>query len=173
MKHAKKHWAKHIVQAIFTLFFVYVIVVLMFENVALFNRYQHYVIGSGSMAPTIDVGDVVVIDRRVKASSLEVGDIIAFHEPEPDSRIIVHRVHAIDVVEGERVFETIAEISDQPDDWLIQEADIIGVYRFHVPRLGRFLMFAQSPIGRIVIVLDIILIYILYRWLIKPNPKKT
>ena len=57
-----------------------------------------YVIVSRSMAPTLEVGDLVVV-RSVPFSSIHVGDVIVFARPTSDGtcggEIIVHRVVGI------------------------------------------------------------------------------
>ena len=154
-------------------FLIYFGVVLLFENVSFLNRYQHYVIVSGSMEPTIDAGDVVFINKSVSVDELEEGDIIAFDAVVNNQDIVVvHYVYSITENPGGYTIATIAEDAEDPDDWILTEDDIIGQYLFRLPRVGRFLLFAQSTTGRIVIIIDIILIYLIYRMFFKKTPKK-
>jgi len=53
---------------------------------------QYYSVGmasdTGSMEPTISGGEVVVIDQDVRASNIQVGDIIIFEVDCQDSRFV-------------------------------------------------------------------------------------
>jgi signal peptidase I len=47
---------------------------------------------SGSMEPTIHVGDTIKVEQVINGSLIEVGDIIAFQSPHNACETIVHRV---------------------------------------------------------------------------------
>ncbi len=152
-------------------FFIYLFIALLFENVAVFNRYQHYIIVSGSMQPTIDIGDVVIINRQFDIDTLESDTIIAFNtEINSNEVVVVHYLDSIVAVNGNYEIRTRPEGTDALDDWVLSENDLIGVYQWHIPRLGRFLFFTQSTIGRIVIIIDVILIYLIIRFFFKKKP---
>lgn len=157
---------RKIIRVVFTIFIIYFGVALLFENVPFLNRYQHYIIVTGSMEPTINIGDVVVINQQASFNDLNVDDIVAFNTVVNNREIVVvHYVHSINEEEG--TFLTRPENQVNPDNWVLVEDDLVGQYLFRIPIIGRFLVFAQSTTGRIVIILDIILIYILYRLFIK------
>ena len=157
---------RKIIRILFTLFIIYFGVALLFENVPFLNRYQHYIIVTGSMDPIIKIGDVVIIDQNLDYNDLEVGDIVMFDTTINNQEVVVvHYVHSINEEEG--TFLTRPENSLNPDNWVLNESDLIGSYLFRIPQIGRFLVFAQSTVGRIVIILDVLLIYVLYRMFIK------
>ncbi len=151
----------HIIAVVFC---VYLLAVLLFEQVSFLNRYQHYTVVSGSMSPTIEVGDLVLMDERIHALQLEEGDIIAFDVELNDQQIVViHYVHSVTFENGEFVVLTRPEHSEEADSWTLSNDNIRGIYLTHIPNVGRFLMFAQSPIGRMVVLGDIAVLYIIYR----------
>jgi len=158
---------RRVFRFLLALFVVYVGISLVLENVPIFARYQHYVIVTGSMSPEIEIGDVVLIDTKKAPSELEAGDIIAF-EVEISGRdvVVVHYVNTVDDSDG-LTFTTIANNTETPDDWVLSDTDIIGDYTLRIPRLGRFLLFSQSPVGRAVIFVDIIILYVVYQMLFK------
>ncbi len=157
-------------KVVVVLLLVYVIGTLLFENVAFLNRYQHYVIVSDSMTPTIGVGDVVVIDKGIDLATLRPGDIIAFDVTiNNQDVVVVHYLEGItSTAEGYEI-TTIAEGATSSDAWVLSAEDVIGIHWFTVPFVGRILLFAGSPVGRLVILIDIILIYVLYRIFFKKD----
>lgn len=164
---------RKIFSIVFTIFLVYVAITLIFENVAFLNRYEHFVIVSDSMEPTINVGDVVIINNATEPDTLQSGDIIAFETTINDQLVtVVHYIHDIEISNDQRIFTTIAENADNPDVWSLNDDDITGTYVLRIPQIGRFLLFAQSPVGRMVIIIDIILIYLLYRMFFKRDKKE-
>lgn len=129
-------------------------------------KYDHYVIATGSMDPVIKIGDVVIIDTAVPLEELEEGQIIAFVPGEDINNdgvfddIVVHYLYSITEVDGERVYKTKPEISTQLDPWELHDEDIVGVHVLTVKNVGSFLMFAQSTMGRIILVVDLVVIYL-------------
>lgn len=139
-------------------------------------RYDHYVIVTGSMEPVISVGDVVIVDNNINYDELEKGMIISFKVDINNDGIIDTVVHYLDEIletqNGEKIYRTKPEISDQQDPWSLEDSDITGVYKFQIGFIGRLLLFAQSGLGKLVIIVDILVIYLLFYFLGKP-PKKN
>ena len=153
-----------------TVFLVYIGIALLFPNIALFNRYQHYIIVTPSMEPTINVGDVVIINQKVDIDTLSPGDIIAANVTiNSQDIIVVHYVHSIDNTSEDRIIRTRPENTLDADEWELTDVDINGIYMFKIPKIGRFLLFAQSPLGRVVILLDLIIIYFIYKMFFKKS----
>jgi signal peptidase len=148
---------------------------LLFNYVPFFSRMQHYVIMTGSMDPVIAIDDVVVVDTTVPPEELEIGDIIAFRATVSGSEIVVvHYVADIQIDgEGVRTFRTKPEISDEWDDWVLSDADIVGRLLFIVPAVGNLLRFIESPFGKIVLVADLVVIAVIVDYLGKRKRKKT
>lgn len=102
---------------------------------------------SGSMEPTLNIGDLIMIKGK-DSSKIEVGDIIVFN-PVIVNKLVVHRVYSIseevkvDKVSGEeyvaRFFRTKGDnniTNSHVDPWILSNGHIIGVYQFHIPYLG-------------------------------------
>lgn len=87
---------------------------------------------SGSMKPTMDVGDMAII-REVPASSIEVGDIIQFWR---DEEMVIHRV--TDIYEGgnERLFVTKGDANPEPDVPLVSPSQVRGKVVLNIPKVG-------------------------------------
>src|SRR5208337_4643633 len=63
-------------------------------RVALHTDSPLMVVSSGSMIPTLNVGDIIIV-RGTDPSTVTVGTIIIFHSPYDYPTAIVHRVIAI------------------------------------------------------------------------------
>lgn len=111
-----------------------------------------FIIVSGSMIPTIEIGDVVIIEDVNKAN---VGDIIAFRR---ESTVIVHRVINEMNVHGETMYQTQGDNNNIADLELVDTENIEGVYINKIPWLGNILMFLYNNLAFVVVVIILILI---------------
>ena len=151
-------------------FFLSVAIILglgyvLLNYVPFIAKYQHYVIVTNSMEPVIMVGDVVIIDDSINPDDLVEGQIIAFYadiNEDGTDEIIVHYLYSINNDGGQRTFNTRSEAGgDTQDPWTLTDDDIVGAYVLTIPNIGPFLMFAQSPYGKLILVADVVIIYIL------------
>jgi signal peptidase len=102
---------------------------------------------SGSMTPTIAVGDVVV-DAPVtaaQASHLQVGQIISFRAAPGSPEIITHRIVAVRVQDGAVSYITKGDANNSADSTPRPASDVIGLYRFSIPRGGYVLVAMHTP----------------------------
>lgn len=98
-------------------------------------RYYALTIGSGSMSPKIDKGDVVIV-KKLKDSELydiKKGDILVYNH---DDRIIVHRVNKIINSNGQINFRTKGDNNSTADSWQVNEDDVIGIVKFKIKYIG-------------------------------------
>lgn len=113
-----------------------------------------YVVLSGSMSPTIQAGDVVV-SQSVDTNSVEQGDVIIFERPASDSNPdrTTHRVVNVVHRDDGLYFRTKGDANEQPDARLVPADHVVGSVWFHVPYLGRFLLFARTKTGLLSLVI--------------------
>ncbi len=100
-------------------------------------------VGSGSMTPTINIGDVVVV-KGVEFEELKVGDIISFETP---SKPIVHRIIAFEEHDGKTFIRTKGDANPCPDFFLVRYEDVIGKVIFIIPKIGYIFLFFETPLG--------------------------
>ena len=115
------------------------------------------VVSSGSMIPTLNVGDIIIV-RGVDPSTVTVGTIIIFHSPYDYSTAIVHRVIAIDNQSGQEYFETKGDNNPVADGWRVPSANLIGIYVMKIPYVGLLSLELRGPLGWILIGLLVMLI---------------
>jgi signal peptidase len=95
------------------------------------NRWYKVVgVVGDSMSPTIEMGDLIFLTRP---EVVEVGDIGVF---QVDQRAVTHRIIGISADGG---YLTQGDANPTPDDWEGADVDLVGIYRFRVPWLGRLL----------------------------------
>jgi signal peptidase I len=77
-------------------------------------------VASSAMEPTINAGNYVLVDKQVNSSDLSVNypnsDIIVFHQPGDPADLIVHRIVAVDEIDGTLYFRTKGD-GNSPVKW--------------------------------------------------------
>ena len=120
-----------------TLFRVNVILlcfVLVYFISGLFKM-QALVIATGSMAPDINVGDVVIVNKRTpeERKNFKEGQVIAYRK---DNIIICHRIIKV-LKSGDNIFyETKGDNNTSFDELLISDEDVIGIVTHKVKYIG-------------------------------------
>ncbi len=119
------------------------------------------VVTSGSMRPTLDVGDLLIV---VKADpyQLKVGDIIVFRVPWSSS-LIVHRIVRISIGPNGPIFFTKGDNNLIMDPSYRTINDIYGKAIFRVPYIGGVLEILQSLPAKLAII-GIIIGIVLYEY---------
>jgi signal peptidase len=93
--------------------------------------FRPMVVGSGSMSPALDAGDIAVI-TRVSPNAIDEGDIIQFDR---SGTTVIHRVVEVHD-DGSPVFITQGDANDSPDSNPVYPIQIEGRVRFRIPKLG-------------------------------------
>lgn len=96
--------------------------------------FQPTAIVSGSMRPTFDVGDIVIVARR-NPQLLKVGDIIQFRGEE-SSIPTVHRIISTKDEGGTKLFVTKGDANNGPDRMPVPPENVTGTVIFTVPKAG-------------------------------------
>jgi signal peptidase len=107
-------------------------VVIIWFSVGLFP-FHPSLIASGSMRPSLDVGDIGII-AEVPADTIEIGDIIKYRSEGGIS--IIHRVIDIQVTETTRHFITKGDANDSPDTEPVIPENVEGRLVFTIPKVG-------------------------------------
>ncbi|MFH2019763.1 MAG: signal peptidase I [bacterium] len=120
------------------------------SNISVLNGYHSYLVLSGSMEPSILIGDVVVVHKQ---SSYNVHDIVTFNSPEA-GRIVTHRiVQAEPSSPGQPPFITRGDANRDDDEAQISDSDIIGKVVFTIPKIGFLISFSRSIPGFILLII--------------------
>lgn len=144
---------------------IYIIFYSVFNFVPYFKNRQHFVIVSDSMTPVINRGDLAIVNKDFAVEDLAVDDIIAFYQglnSDEVDEVVVHYIAEITTDEFDNlVIKTRRQNATSYvdwDAWELTEDDIIGVFDYKISRVGSLLMFIESPFGKLIILIDLIVI---------------
>jgi signal peptidase I len=144
-------------------------------NVPFISKYEIFVVQTDSMVPVINIDDAVVVDTSADPNVLQQGDIISFYvdlDRNGTDEVIVHYFDSYVFEDGETLIRTRPASNPDLDPWRLHPDDVIGKYSFGLRYLGKLVGFASSQLGRIVIIVDVILISVLLDLLGNPNKNK-
>jgi signal peptidase len=99
---------------------------------------------SGSMAPAIKQGSVVVISRMAE---YKINDVVTFFEKENRQRKITHRIYS----KAGNLYTTRGDANPSSDLKKISQDQILGKVVLAIPYLGYFFNLARTPTGIIII----------------------
>lgn len=123
-----------------------------------------FTVQTDSMYPTLKPGDLI-IDVAVKDyRELRVGDIITYWTIIEGNRVLnTHKIAGIYDGGDYLIFETMGEKVNQTDVLTVHESEIVGIYKFRIPGVGKVLDYLQTSTGfMIVIVLPVLLFFIFH-----------
>lgn len=118
-----------------------------------FLGYQTATMLTGSMAPGIVPGDVVVTTQQ-PVDGVRVGDVISYHIPVEDHRVETHRV--IEVItndDGTTAVRTKGDANEAVDPWIATlNGDYVYEQAFIIPGIGDVIRTLRTPIVNTVLV---------------------
>jgi len=118
------------------------------------------VVVSGSMVPTLNVGDLIII-RGVPSDELSVGTIIVFHSPADYDTLIVHRIVEKMRHDEDYAFKTKGDFNYYEDNWIVPSKYVVGAYIGKIPYIGFLVMKLKEPAGMSVIIVIIFILIIM------------
>lgn len=120
----------------------FVSIKLLHKDLALVNGYAVLEVISGSMEPTIKVGDLIVINTNEEKYGL--GDIITFRDI--NGSFVTHRIINIE----DNVMVTQGDANDSPDEEM-SVSSIVGKYEMRIPGAGKLMTSLKNPLVMILI----------------------
>ena len=163
--------ALKIIRSIFVWLMVALAVFMMIftvVSVSTFDRadrslfgYKAFIVLSDSMSKTdFSAGDLVLV-KEVDPSTLKEGDIIAYTS-QNTSETVTHKIRKLTTdANGEPGFVTYGTTTDTDDETVVTYPHVLGKYKTHIPKVGRFFMFLKTTPGYIVCILIPFLLLIL------------
>jgi len=138
-------------------------------------------VASGSMEPTLKVGDLIVVQGlgpgEINAATAPEGDIIVFYRPkgwQDPNDLIVHRAvdGFYDEDDSKWYFKTKGDANSGPDPWDVPEDYLVGrVMSLRIPMIGFITFLMRTPAAILVILPMLALIIIDWIPLFKKRSK--
>lgn len=99
------------------------------------------VVRSGSMQPTLQIGDVVLVED-VRAVDLDVGDVATLLQPDGDT--LTHRVTDVERVGGTVLITTRGDANTGDETTPLDPDALVGRVRWQIPAVGRLVAAAST-----------------------------
>lgn len=169
---AKNKIFKTLIRALSVILTVILCLILIINIYSIFSRYvlkekhpvlfgwSNAVVITGSMEPTINVNDMIIIKKQ---KEYHVGDIVTFNH---EGDVVTHRI----ILQVGDVYTTKGDNNNIHDGNTLTKSDIYGKVVFVIPKVGVVLRFMRTPLG--VFILLMLVFAVLEISAIK-NKKKT
>jgi signal peptidase len=105
-----------------------------------------YTVLSGSMEPTFQVGDYILVRHLAPGEALQAGDVVTFRQGEV---LVTHRVVEVLAQGDERSYVTQGDANAEPDPQPLGEDRVVGKVVGHVPFYGHVARLAAQREGRL------------------------
>lgn len=127
-----------------------------------------FIVLSDSMSKTdFDAGDLVLV-KEVDPKDLKEGDIIAYTSQNTSNygETVTHKIRRLTTDDnGAPGFITYGTTTDTDDETVVTYPYVLGKYKSHIPKVGKFFMFLKTTPGYIVCILIPFLVLILIQGL--------
>lgn len=110
-----------------------IIVITLVYFVSGYFKYYAVAIATGSMVPTINKGDVVIVNQQFTEDDLETGAVIAYKY---GGKVIVHRINDLIKKDKTIIIYTKGDANNDIDGWKVTPDMIIGIVKKKVPAIG-------------------------------------
>lgn len=126
------------------------------NNISFFG-YKQYIVMTGSMQPSYNIGDLI-FEKEIAKEDIKLNDVITY-SLENGQDTVTHRV--IDIIEenGETYYQFKGDNNNSPDPDLVTYEQIQGKVIYKIDRLGSLIAEFVSGTGVILILIIFILSY--------------
>jgi signal peptidase len=108
--------------------------------------YRPVTVLSGSMRPTFGAGDIIFVTPE-PLRDVRVGQVITYRIPIADHHVESHRVVRMLKRGDDPILITKGDANRSADPWTAElHGNVVWVERFHLPMLGRLVLWLRSPL---------------------------
>jgi signal peptidase len=120
---------------------------LVYSMPQLVGADEGFIVLSGSMEPSFEAGDMIIVES-VDPESVSEGDVITFRREDSDTPV-THRVIDVDQSDGAATFKTKGDANEEADNGRVQAEQVVGRVMFSVPEVGHVISAAATTTGRL------------------------
>ncbi len=130
-----------------------------------FLGFRPMVVRSGSMRPTLRVGDIVVTEW-IRADRIRPGDIVTFAAGADGTRLVTHRVQQVRRRAGTVEVETKGDANVDPEHWTANPDSLVGRVDWTAPKVGSLLIVLGESTTRLLLLAFTALVFVVAagRW---------
>jgi signal peptidase I len=124
--------------------------------------FSAHVVLSGSMVPTLAVGDVT-IERRLIPLAYKPGDVVTFTLLDGQRTTVTHRiVRRVRLASGAEAVETKGDANTDGDPWTVSLGQIEGKKMLRIPFIGYALRYVKTPSGFLAISATLFFVFVMF-----------
>ncbi|MFZ5376114.1 MAG: signal peptidase I [Patescibacteria group bacterium] len=131
---------------------IFIVVVAGMLALSKFNtplKLRVFAVLSGSMEPALNVGSLVIVKDQAE---YKIGDIITAVPVIGSNKTYTHRITGIVNREDRVLYQTKGDANEEADPELAEQKRVIGKVIFHIPYLGKIVMFSQTQMGFVLLI---------------------
>lgn len=147
---------KYIILNVLIILFIINLILSFEEDTHILGIYMFNIV-SESMEPTLEINDIVVV-QRCEPENLQKGDIITFQQEE---RTISHRIIDITEERGMTKFKTKGDNNEIADPDPVESTQVYGKVIFSVNKIGKAISYIQNARGFINIAIFAVIVFVL------------
>ena len=141
---------KNILKVIFCTIFIFIAIysttiifqkIIWKKKIPNFLGYKNFIVLTGSMEPTLNIGDIVFVKET---TDIREQDIVSF---KANNAIVTHRIVEIKKEDEKNLYITKGDANSGNDTEELSIENIEGKYCFKIPFLGNVILFFQKTIG--------------------------
>lgn len=129
------------------------------------HGYRMYAVQTGSMAPSINPGDLVV--DRPASGHYRVGQVVTFR-PGRSNAVVTHRVVEL----GAQGLRTKGDANETADAGTRAVPEVVGEVAHVVPNGGYAVVYLQQPTGAASVVAGLTMLYFAWTLFFPPDPRR-
>lgn len=106
-----------------------------------------YILSSGSMAPTMPKGSLVLVNTRVNPEELRIGDVVAYRSGDT---LVLHRLVGKNLLQG--------DANPTAQEVVIDNSNLIGIEKYCIPRVGTAFSFLSEHTVVVLVVAGVLIV---------------
>lgn len=132
------------------------------DEVPSFFNMDIYIVVSESMAPKINVNDIILVKKGYTNEQYKEGNVITFIRA--DGELITHRIEEVTKVGLLRAYITKGDNNEEPDEFPVTYDQIVGKVVYVMPKFGAFVNLLKNKLFFTMCIIFLVLIVIYDRY---------